>query len=65
MCNYMQQIKKITPRFPEIFAICYFEEHWACPGMRDQTQQTLHDLTKASMDIYLHAKNDHYTSHNF
>ena len=26
------------------------------PGMPDQTQQILHDLTKASIDIYLHAK---------
>ena len=48
---YMQQIKKIAQPFPEIFAICCFREHWACPGMPDQTQQALHDLTKAFMDI--------------
>ena len=46
----MQQINKIAKTFPEIFAICYFEERWTCPGMPDQTQQILHDLTKASMD---------------
>ena len=47
----MQQIKKIAQPFPEIFEICCFREHWACPGMPDQTQQVLHDLTKAFMDI--------------
>ena len=47
----MQQINKIARSLPEIFAICYFGEHWACPGMPGQTQQTLHDLTTASMDI--------------
>ena len=46
MCNYMQQINKIAPPFPEIFVICYFGEHWACPGMSDQNQQTLHELTE-------------------
>ena len=51
MCNYMQQINKIAQAFPEILAICYFGECWACPGMPDQTHQILHDLTKASMDI--------------
>ena len=51
MCNYMQQINKIAQLFLEIFAICYFGEHWACPSMPEQTQQALHDLTKASMDI--------------
>ena len=51
MPNYMQQINKIAQPFPEIFAICYFGEQWACPGMSDKTQQALHDLTKASMDI--------------
>ena len=47
----MQQINKRAPPFPEIFAISYFRERWACPGISDQTQQTLHDLTKGSMDI--------------
>ena len=51
----MEHINKLTQPFPDIFAI-YFGEHWACPGMPDQTQQALHDLTKASMDIY--AKNE-------
>ena len=51
MSNYMQQLKKIAQPFPEIFAICYFGESWACPGIPDQTQQILHDLTEASMDI--------------
>ena len=46
----MQQINKIAQPFLEILAI-YFGEHLACPGMPDQTQQILHDLTKASMDI--------------
>ena len=46
----MEHINKLTQPFPDIFAI-YFGEHWACPGMPDQTQQALHDLTKASMDI--------------
>ena len=41
----MQQINKIAQPFPEILAICYFREHLACPGMPDQTQQILHDLT--------------------
>ena len=61
----MQQINKINQPFPEILAPCYFGEHWACPGMPDQTQQILHDLTEASMDIQLHAKNEHYTSNSF
>ena len=47
----MQQINKITQPFLEILAIYYFEEHLACPGMPEQNQQTLQDLTKASMDI--------------
>ena len=47
----MQQINKIAQPFPEIFAICYFGEHWACPGMPDQTQQIFCDLNKASTDI--------------
>ena len=47
----MQQINKIAQLFLEIFAICYFGEHWACLSMPEQTQQALHDLTKASMDI--------------
>ena len=36
--------------------ICYFEERLAYPSMPYQTQQILHDLTKACMDIELHAK---------
>ena len=47
----MQQINITAKLFPEIFAICFFGEHWACPVMPDQTQQALHDLIKASMDI--------------
>ena len=46
----MQQRNKIAQSFSEI-SVIYFGEHWACPGMPDQTQQALHDLTKASMDI--------------
>ena len=61
----MQQINKITQPLPEILLLYYFEEPWTCPGMPDQTQQILHDLTKASMDIQLHAKNERYTSHSF
>ena len=51
MCNYSQQMYKITQPFPEILLLCYFGEPWTCPGMPDQTQQILQDLTKASMDI--------------
>ena len=51
MCNYMQQKNKMAQPFPEIFAICYFGEHWAFPGMPDQTQQIFYDLNKASTDI--------------
>ena len=61
----MQQINKIAQPFLEILAICYFGEHLACPGMPDQTQQILHDLTKAFMDVWLHAKNELYTSNSF
>ena len=61
----MQQIKKITQPFPEILLLCYFREPWTCSGMPDQTQQILQDLTKVSMDIYLHAKKEHYTSNSF
>ena len=49
--NYMQQKNKTTQPFPEILLLCYFGEPWTCPGMPDQTQQILQDLTKASMDI--------------
>ena len=49
----------MTQLFPEILALCYFGEDSACPGMPGHTQQILHDLTKASMDIKLHAKDDH------
>ena len=35
----------------EILVLGYFGECWAFPGMSDQTQQILHDLTKASMDV--------------
>ena len=51
MCNYMLQITKITQPYPEILLLCYFGEPWTSPGMPDQTQQILQDLTKASMDI--------------
>ena len=47
----MQQKNKLTQPFPKILALCYFGEGSACPGMPDQTQQILQDLTKASMDI--------------
>ena len=47
----MQQINKITQTFPKILAVSYFGEGSACPGMPDQTQKIIHDLTKASMDI--------------
>ena len=47
----MQQIIKITQPFLEILLLCYFGEPWTYPGMPDQTQQILQDLTKASMDI--------------
>ena len=47
----MQQINKRAQPFPEIFAVCHFGARWACPGMPNQTQQILHDLTKVSMDI--------------
>ena len=34
-----------------MLALCFLGENWACVGMSDRTQQILHDLTKASMDI--------------
>ena len=61
----MQQINKITQPVPKILALCYFGEGSECPPMPDQTQQILHDLTTASMNVYLHAKNEHYTSNSF
>ena len=47
----MQEINKTTQLLPVILLLCYFGEPWTCPGMPDQTQQILQDLTKASMDI--------------
>ena len=47
----MQQISKITQPFPKILALCYSGESSACPGMPDQTQLILHDLSKASINI--------------
>ena len=47
----MQKINKITQPFPEILALNYFGEGSAQPCTPDQTQQTLHDLTKAFMNI--------------
>ena len=64
-CNHIQQANKITQHFRKILELCYFREGSACQGMPDQTQQRLHDLTKASLDIQLHAKNEHYTSNSF
>ena len=64
-CNYMQQINKITQSFPEISGLCYFGKRWAFLDMPDPNQKLLHDLTKASIDISLHAKNEHYTSNSF
>ena len=32
----MQQINKITQPFPEILALCYFEEGSACLGMPEK-----------------------------
>ena len=54
----MQQINEIAQPFPEISALCYFGECWACPGMSDQTQQILHELTedeltKPKNELYL------------
>ena len=46
----MQQIKKRTQSLPEILVL-YFGEGLECQGMPDKTQQILHDLIKASMDI--------------
>ena len=63
--NYRQKINKIAQPFPEILAICYFGERLAYPCIPDQTQQILHDLSKASMDISLHAKNELYSSNSF
>ena len=57
----MQQINKIGQPFPEILVI-YFVECWACPGMPHKTDHILYDLIKASMDIWLHAKKEDYTS---
>ena len=44
----MHQInKKLNP----LLLARYFGEGSACPGVPDQTQLILHDLTKAFMDI--------------
>ena len=61
----MQQINKIIQPFPEISFPCYFGERWTYPGIPDQTQQILPDLTKASMNILLQAKKEHFTSNSF
>ena len=47
----MQKINKITQPVPQILAVCYFGECWACQGMPVQTQKMLHDLTEVFMDI--------------
>ena len=62
MFNYMQQINKIIQPFPNNLS---FWESSSCPDMPEQTQKILHDLIKASMDIWLHAKNERYTSNSF
>ena len=64
LCNYMQQIIKITQPFPEIMAYCYFGKHLVCPSMPGHTKHVLHDLTAAFIDITLHTKNEHYTSNS-
>ena len=69
----MQQIKnmqlhvinKITQPFPEISGLCYFGKRWAFLDIPDPNQKLLHHLTKASIDVSLHAKNEHYTSNSF
>ena len=43
--------------FPEITAICYFEEPWAYPSINDHTQQLWYNLFLASIDIWLYAIN--------
>ena len=54
----MQQINKITRPFPEILLPCYFGKPWTCPGMPDQTQQILQDLTKLPwISNYIQKKN--------
>ena len=58
----MQQINKITQPFPEIIVA---KERWTCPGIPEQIQQLLQDLTKASMDISLQTKKEHFTSNSF
>ena len=45
MCNYMQQITLTLPRDTGTWL------SWKRFRMPDQTQQILHDLTKASMGI--------------
>ena len=64
-CNHIQQTNKITQHFLKILELCYFGQGSVCQGMPDQTQQRLHDLTNPSLDIQLHAKNEHYTSNSF
>ena len=44
ICNYMQQINRITQLFPEISLLCYFEESWTYMGMSDQIQKISQDL---------------------
>ena len=49
----MQQISKITQPFPNILTFFYSGESLACPGLPDQTQLILHDLSKVSKLPYL------------
>ena len=54
----IQQINKITQLFPGILFLCYFGEPWTCPGMPDQTQEILQDLTKLPwISNYMQKKN--------
>ena len=51
MCNYMQQINKLTQPFLEVLALVILEKGSVYLWMPNQTQEILHDLTEAFMDI--------------
>ena len=54
----MKANNTITQTFLEILAI-YFRELWAYPSTHDHTKLKPHDLTIASMNVSLHAKNQY------
>ena len=52
-----KKIDKITQPFPKILTLSYFGEGSTCPGMPDQNQLLLQNLTKGSTDNYMEKMN--------